>query len=103
MLRNMLADLGHRVANIGVRVEQVMMLLRFPVGEGRELLRDRLEQANNDPNWGRLHIMAELLHSDSVLETLVWRYTIQGLNLQEPGNDSQTASLPTLPVERKPE
>lgn len=71
MLRNMLADLGHSVTNIGVRVEQVMMLLCFPVGERRELLRDRLEQADNDTNRSGLHIIAELIHSSSILKELV--------------------------------
>lgn len=71
MLRNMLADLGHRVTNVGVGVEQMVMLLCFPVGERREFLRDRLEQAHDDTNRRGLHIIAELVDSTSILEESV--------------------------------
>lgn len=47
---NVLADFSHRVANVRVRVEQMMVLLGFPFSESGKLLRDRLEQSDNHPD-----------------------------------------------------
>lgn len=63
----MLADFGHRVAHIRVGIEQMVVLLRFPVGKGGQFLRDGLEETNNHPNRRGLHIVAELLHRRSIL------------------------------------
>lgn len=63
----MLSDLGHGVADIGVRVEQVVVLVRFPVREGWQLLGNSLEKTNNNPDRRSLHIVAELVHGSRVL------------------------------------
>ena len=96
MLLHVLADLGHRVANIRVRLEQVVMFLRLPFGEGRQFLRDRLEQADNNPNWSGLHVLAKLLHRSGILDRVSPQHcSLREANLQEPGNGSRIASLPT--------
>jgi hypothetical protein len=63
----MFPDLGHGVANIGIRKQQVVVLLCLPISESGELLRNCLEQANDDSDRDSLHIIAELLHGGSIL------------------------------------
>lgn len=70
VLGDVLPDFGHGVADVGVGVEDVMVLLGVPVGESGELLGDRLEEANNDTHWSALHVMAELLNSSSILKLM---------------------------------
>lgn len=63
----MLTDFGHSAAHVRVRVEQVVVLLRLPVRKCGQLLRDGLEQANNNANWSGLHVGAEFVHSRRIL------------------------------------
>lgn len=63
----MLANLGHGVANIWIRKQQVVVLLCFPIGESGEFLRNCLEQTNDDSDRDILHVIAELLHSSRIL------------------------------------
>lgn len=84
----------------------MVVLVRFPVGKSRKLLRDGLEEANNDTDRRGLHIIAELLHSGSILEDSKRRVRgyyqgMQALNLLERGNGSQTAFPPIPPTESK--
>lgn len=65
----MITDFGQRIAHGRIGVEQIVMLARIPLVESWELLRDGLEETYNDPNWCCLHVVAELLHGDSVLQT----------------------------------
>lgn len=67
VLRNMLADLGHGIADVGIRVQQVVVLLRLPIRECRQLLRDGLEQTNNHSDGRGLHVIAELLDGSGIL------------------------------------
>ena len=67
----MLTDFRHRGAHVRVRVQQVVVLLRLPIGERGELLRDRLEQAHNHPHGCRLHVAAELVDRRRILRGLV--------------------------------
>ena len=64
----MLTDFGHSAAHVRVRVEQVVVLLRLPVRKCGQLLRDGLEQANNNANRSGLHVGAEFVHSRRILK-----------------------------------
>lgn len=64
----MLTNFRHRLTNVRVRVEEMMMLAGVPLGERRQLLRDGLEKAHDDPDRSRLHVIAELLHGSRVLQ-----------------------------------
>ena len=68
MLSDVLPDFSHGFADVGVGVEDVMMLLGIPVGEGRELLGNRLEKANDDTHRSALHVVAELFNGSSILK-----------------------------------
>ena len=43
----------------------------LPLRKGGELLRDGVEQANDDTNWRRLHVGAELVDGSGVWYTIV--------------------------------
>lgn len=70
----MLTDFGHSAAHIRVRVEQVVVLLRLPVRKCGQLLRDGLEQANNNANRSGLHVGAEFVHSRRILKEKKKKY-----------------------------
>lgn len=67
----MLSHFSHSLADGDVVVKKVAVLAGVPVGEGRELLGDGVEETNNDSNRGCLHVGAELVHSDGVGDTVV--------------------------------
>jgi hypothetical protein len=67
MSRDILSDLGHRITHGRVGVQEVMMFVGVPFAEGRKLLRNSLEESNNDTNRSRLHVSAEFIHCGSVL------------------------------------
>lgn len=67
MLFDMLTDLRHGVAHIRIRVQQLVVLLRVPLGEGGQLLRDGLEQPDNNPDGSGLHVGAELVNGGLIL------------------------------------
>lgn len=59
---HMRTDLGHRIAHRRIAVQEVVVFPGVPLREGRKLLRDGREQADDDTDRGRLHVGAELLH-----------------------------------------
>lgn len=65
----MLANFRHGGTHVGIRVKQVVMLLRLPIREGGQLLRDRLEQTNNHTDRSSLHIGAEFIHGSRILRS----------------------------------
>lgn len=69
MLYNVLANFRHSSTNVGIRVKQVVMLLRLPIREGGQLLRDRLEQTDDHTNRSGLHIGAEFIHGSRILRS----------------------------------
>lgn len=73
----MLADFRHGAAHIRVRVQQVVVLLRLPVRERRKLLRNCLEQTDNDANRSGLHVSAELIHGSRILKIVNWYLCIK--------------------------
>lgn len=44
-----------------------MVLRGFPIGKRGQLLRDRLEQSNNDADRSRFHVGTEFINRSSVL------------------------------------
>jgi hypothetical protein len=64
---NMVSHFCHRLAHIGVRIEQLVMFTSFPVGKSGKLLRDGLEKTDNDTNGCGFHVMAKFVDSSSVL------------------------------------
>lgn len=69
MLYNMLANFGHGSTHVRIRVKQVVMLLRLPIRESGQLLRDRLEQTDNHADRSGLHVSAEFIHSSRILRS----------------------------------
>lgn len=69
MLYNVLANFRHGGTHVGIRVKQVVMLLRLPIREGGQLLRDSLEQADNNADRSGLHIGAEFIHGSRILKS----------------------------------
>jgi hypothetical protein len=67
VLSDMLAHFGHGVAHVNIGVQQMVVLVRFPVREWRKLLRDGLEETNNNTNGSGLHIIAKFFSSSSIL------------------------------------
>lgn len=67
MLLDVLAHFCHRVADIGVGVEELVVLLRIPFGEWRQFLGDSLEESDNDSHRGGLHVGTELVDGSMVL------------------------------------
>ncbi len=57
----MLSNFRHSAANVGIRRQQGVMLGRVPFQEGRQLLRDGLEQTNHHAHWSGFHIVAEFV------------------------------------------
>lgn len=58
----MLPDFSHSATHIGVGGQQVVVFLGLPIRESGQLLRDCLEQADNNTNWRCLHVIAEFVH-----------------------------------------
>lgn len=50
-----------------VGVEQLMMFVGVPFGQGWKLLRDGKEQIDDNTDRGRLHVMTELIDNRLVL------------------------------------
>lgn len=104
---DMSSDFGHGVADIGIRVEQVVMLVSLPIRKGWQLLGDGLEKTHDNPDGRGLHVIAELLHGSRILTMAlaghISRITAELRNLREHGNGSQTASPPILRAEWMPE
>lgn len=71
MLEDVLPDFGHGLAHCNVVVEQLTVARAVPVGKGRQLLGDGVEQSGDDANRGRLHVAAELLDCDGVRDSVV--------------------------------
>jgi len=69
--RYVIPDFTHCIAYIRVRVEKVVMFRSIPFGESGELLRDSLEEANNDTNRGRFHVRTELVNSSAIWYPIV--------------------------------
>lgn len=67
MFGDVLLNFSHGIANVGVGVENLMVLLGVPVGEGWKFLGNGLEKTNNDTNWSALHVVAELVNGSRVL------------------------------------
>ena len=78
----------------------MVMLVGIPFTECRELLGDGLEETNDDTNWGRLHVIAELVDGGSVLEDVsVDAIMTLEFNLQERDSGNRIASPPKQPKE----
>ncbi len=71
MLDDMLAHFSHGLADSGVVVEQLAVSPSVPLGEGGELLRNGVEEPDNDADGHRLHVATELLDSDRVGNAVV--------------------------------
>lgn len=67
ILSDVLSDLGHGIANVRIRVQQVVVFLRLPVSECGQLLGNGLEKADNHANGSGLHVVAEFLDGSGVL------------------------------------
>lgn len=67
MLLDVMSDLGHCLAHIGVGSKQLMMLASFPVSESRQFLGNSLEKSDNDTDGGRFHVMTELVNGGNIL------------------------------------
>lgn len=71
MLEDMLSNFGHGLADGNVIIKQLTVPASIPLREGGQLLRDGVEEANNDTNRSRLHVITELVNSDGVRHTVV--------------------------------
>lgn len=71
MLDDVLADLGHGLADGDVVVQQVAVLGGVPVHEGGQLLGDGVEQADNDADGSGLHVAAELVDGSGIGHAVV--------------------------------
>lgn len=71
MLEDMLSNFSHGLADGNVIIKQLTMSASIPLREGGQLLRDGVEEANNDTNRSRLHVITELVDSDGVRHTVM--------------------------------
>ena len=85
-----------------------MVLRGFPIGKRGQLLRDRLEQSNNDADRSRFHVGTEFINRSSVLvssiskaRTNFWGRGNNRRDSQECGNGSRIAFPPRQPEESK--
>ena len=60
-------NFGHGVADGLIRLKQVVMLLRVPLVEGGQLMRDGREEPHDDADWDILHLLTEFLCDGGVL------------------------------------
>lgn len=65
---DMISDFGQRLAYRRVGIEQGVVLLRIPLGQCRQLLRDSREKSNDDADRGRLHFATKFGDSSFVLQ-----------------------------------
>lgn len=65
---HMLTNFGHRVADVCIRIKEMVVLVGVPLVESRQFLRYGLEEPDDDPNRGRLHVCAELINGGSILD-----------------------------------
>lgn len=61
MLDHMILHFRHGITDRHVVVEELSMAPGIPFGERGELLRDSVEEANDDSNWCGFHVIAELV------------------------------------------
>ena len=96
MLRNVLPNLSHGLANIKVGGKQLVVLACLPVSESRQLLGNSLEKADNDTHGCGFHVMAELVNGRDILRSRLAKFNCWGYWGHIPGHDngSQTASPP---------
>jgi len=71
VLHHMVTDLSHCIANVLVRGEEVVMFGSVPFQETGQLLRNSLEEAHDDANRRRLHIVTELFHGGSIRNSVM--------------------------------
>jgi len=71
MLCDMFPHFGHSLTDGDIVVEELTVSSRLPFREGRELLGDGVEETNNDTDGGCLHVVAELVDSSSVGDSVV--------------------------------
>ena len=66
----MLSYVRQRVAYRPIGIQSLVMLIRVPVSERWKLLGDGREQANNNADRRRFHVLAKLIDNLSVLNTI---------------------------------
>lgn len=71
MLGDMFPHFRHRLTDGNVVVEKLAMPPCFPLSEGRKLLRDGVEETDNDTNWSCFHVIAELVNGRSIRDTVM--------------------------------
>lgn len=71
MLGDMFPHLGHGITDCDVVVEELAVSSSIPVGEGRELLRDGVEESDNNTNGCCFHIRAEFIDSGRIRNTIM--------------------------------
>jgi len=65
------SDLGQRVADGWVRAKNVVVLGSVPLLKAGQLGGDSLEEADDDTDWSGLHVIAELVDSLLIRNTVV--------------------------------
>lgn len=66
MLGHMFPHFGHRITHCNVVVEELSVSAGIPIREGWKLLRDGVEETNDDTNGGGLHVGTEFVDGSSV-------------------------------------
>lgn len=71
MLGDMFPHFSHGLADGNVIVQELTVSSSLPLGESRQLLGDGVEEADDNTNGSRLHVIAELVHGRSVRDAVV--------------------------------
>ena len=71
MLDHMILHFGHGVADGDVVVQQLPVAASIPLGEGRKLLGDGVEETDDDADRCCLHVVAELVDGGLVRNAVV--------------------------------
>jgi len=71
MLYHMILHFRHGITDGDIIVEELAMTSCVPFGEGRKLLGDGVEEANDHTHGSGFHVVAELVHCSLIGDTVV--------------------------------
>jgi len=71
MLDHMILHFRHGITDSDIVVEELTMSSCIPFSERGKLLGDGVEETNDDTDWGSFHVVAELVNSSRIGNTVV--------------------------------